>query len=532
MQIVEQTSIHPRSMEPPTRKPRLLLVALVVLTLATGSLQYVVGARSSYLGFQGFSPAAFALGFGWFGCALLLGILRPEVLVYAMAFFTFFNAWRPLDIPIGSLQASQLLALLAVGIIAFRYLAQPKRSLKRVPLPLPILVLLAVVVISAFQTMLISSSFAQNIPLIREGRASPLIRAATAIMSLLFGMAGYVATSRLLVTTAHVLMAIKSWIAGAVITVLVGIYLFIGYYVPSLPKLPETLLGTNGSGLAMRDVAALAITRADGTVLRVASFSTEPRHLAYMLAPLICFLLVYMLLGAFRKRTSRLVAVVAVGIATIGFALTTSRSTYILAVVMAMIVVWVVRWRLLSSPRALIRATVLIGVGTAMMLAIFAGVSQRNPLQFIQLQIESLTRIDTFGSGAAITVDVVTVAWRMFLDYPLLGGGWGSYIYYTQAYGLEFALAPNPNNLFLLMLSETGLAGFLALLWIFWVGLRTAFAPLPVAVRHQRPLLQGVGAALLAAYACFMLWDTIQYTQIWMLLGLVQAARTTIEREA
>jgi hypothetical protein len=79
-------------------------------------------------------------------------------------------------------------------------------------------------------------------------------------------------------------------------------------------------------------------------------------------------------------------------------------------------------------------------------------------------------------------------------------------------------------------LGETGLIGLCALLWVFWRGLRMSHISLPAARKHA-PLLAALGAALLATYAGFMFWDSIQYTHLWMLLGLMQAARRAAIRE-
>ena len=216
-----------------------------------------------------------------------------------------------------------------------------------------------------------------------------------------------------------------------------------------------------------------------------------------------------------------------------GFAFTTSRSTYVLTLIIAGIVFWIVRRRLFSSTGTLIRSIVLTVVIALIMLGVFVVVSQQNPLDFIWAQLNSLSLVNNRASGVPNAIDSWLVAWYMFLGNPFWGWGWGSYVYFTQVYGvLNFAFSPVPNNLYLLVLAETGIIGLVALLWLFWRSLRLTLTSLPSKELNHSALLRALGASLLVTYVCFLFWDTIQYTYLWMLLGIAQVAYNLAIKES
>jgi O-antigen ligase len=114
------------------------------------------------------------------------------------------------------------------------------------------------------------------------------------------------------------------------------------------------------------------------------------------------------------------------------------------------------------------------------------------------------------SESASLRPILATVAWRMFLDHPLLGCGFGQYkehdIEYLQLVvgdlDLEKARPYHQHNVFLAVLSQTGLLGFGA--WMIMLGLWTRNAWL-VWHSRQAPLWARQHAlltlALLAAYS-------------------------------
>ena len=510
----------------------ILVGLIIIITLGLSIIQTWVGARSTTIVFYGLNIIALVLGLIWFGIVCYIGLRRPIPLVAAMAFFNFFTAWRPIDLPVGSFQPSQLLALSVVGCMLARAAVHSQQSPSSLRFSQPMLILVILVVISTLQTSALNIQTFEQLPIFRSGRADPFIRASTTVAALLIGMCAYIATSHLLTKLALIHLVLKSWLLGAVFSILVGIYLWIRYYVRSLPGLPFTAaLGVGGSGVVERDAAVLTV--GNDFIVRITAFAMEPRHLSYLLMPVLCFLFVYLFMDNNLTGSKWRWVLLTAGVVTVGFIMTTSRSTYVLAVIAVLIILWVTRSKWLSSTSALIRMLILLVVVGGLTLVTLQGISGRDPLEFVRLQVASLMQTKLEGSGVPYAIDGYLVSVYMFADNPLIGQGWGSYVYFTNAYNLRYAQQSIPNNLYLLMLGETGLVGFLVLIWIFWQGWRRAFSQLPLIVAQTyRPLLFALGAALLATYASFMFWDTIQYTHLWMLLGLVQAARMAAKKEA
>jgi len=118
--------------------------------------------------------------------------------------------------------------------------------------------------------------------------------------------------------------------------------------------------------------------------------------------------------------------------------------------------------------------------------------------------------VKDMSESASLRPILAMVAWKMFLDYPLFGCGFGQYkecdVEYLQLVvgdlDLEKARPYHQHNVFLAVLSQTGLLGFGA--WMIMLGLWTRNAWLlwnsrqaPLWARQHALLL----LALLAAYA-------------------------------
>jgi len=69
---------------------------------------------------------------------------------------------------------------------------------------------------------------------------------------------------------------------------------------------------------------------------------------------------------------------------------------------------------------------------------------------------------DIVVSGGSGRLDIFRSAWQLWIDHPIIGGGLGSFYYYS---GLDIYNATVPHNAYLEVLAETGLVGF-----IFWGG--------------------------------------------------------------
>ena len=497
----------------------MLLVILILATLATGGLQQIIGGQQGGWLLPEFHLVNLLLGLGWLGFALILGWIEPVILLYSLAFFTFFTAWRPIDLPIGSFTASQIFSILAITIISLRYRTHNWGNKK---IRFLMLILLAAMVASSIELWFSNVKDTFALPVLREGRGTPLIRSITSIGSIMIGMSAYFVTVDLLKTPARFKTAMKCWFGGALFSILAGVYSLIRYYAPMLPPLPLPALGVDGTGVVTRGLDFAASFEGQQLVTRISSFAYEPRHLALMLAPPLCFLLVLLILSPLKKRVEKRHLFILTVTMIIGFTLTTSRTSYLLVIIMIAIIIWSTN---ISSIHRLRRLIFMFSLTAAILMVIYYINYEINPVSFIFSQMESLNEMYNEESGIPLAIAGAQVAWDMFTSNPIIGRGWGSYIYYMSGYDYLFVLSPTPPNLFFLMIAETGIVGTIILVCLFVEGQRGASGPRHSAFAQQFPILPCLGAALLACYFGFLFWSPIHDTYLWMLLGFLQAAR-------
>lgn len=147
--------------------------------------------------------------------------------------------------------------------------------------------------------------------------------------------------------------------------------------------------------------------------------------------------------------------------------------------------------------------------------------SRRMAQSFSRQDWSNLTRI--FSMQAA---------WRAFLLSPVVGIGWGQFVWHFPALvdplGLQSQFTwPVVNNFYLAVLCETGLVGFAAMAWGFGLAVRGFLAGLRLSLRPGKP--EG-GRLLIAGAAAAGVWLQLatfsQYNlpHIWVALGLWLAA--------
>jgi putative inorganic carbon (hco3(-)) transporter len=125
-----------------------------------------------------------------------------------------------------------------------------------------------------------------------------------------------------------------------------------------------------------------------------------------------------------------------------------------------------------------------------------------------------------------------TVAWMMFMDHPFLGVGASNYPVYYLQYSRRLGLDPRlemrePHDLYLEVLSETGLSGFLVFLLIVW----TVFQGLSKARSDLQAIDEKNYASLVAAFSIGMLGYLTSAIFIhgaypryfWLLVGIAMA---------
>ena len=135
---------------------------------------------------------------------------------------------------------------------------------------------------------------------------------------------------------------------------------------------------------------------------------------------------------------------------------------------------------------------------------------------------------------------LMTTAWDMFADHPLLGVGAGNYSEHFDEYSgrlgttlrsyENFGRQRYPHNLYLQVLAETGLAGltaFVAIIATALMGLWTAYRSCNDAgAGHTTPdLIASIGLALTAylTTSLFLHGHYIQYLWLWVALAAAAA---------
>ncbi|MEZ4389325.1 MAG: O-antigen ligase family protein [Candidatus Krumholzibacteriia bacterium] len=120
-------------------------------------------------------------------------------------------------------------------------------------------------------------------------------------------------------------------------------------------------------------------------------------------------------------------------------------------------------------------------------------------------------------------------AWRTALLSPVVGVGWGQFAYHfydvVDLGGLQSQFSwPVVNSLPLLVLSETGLVGFLALFaGLTWLGRRT-WKQLVVGTLARRRRLAAVAAAMAAMAVQLAMFSQYNLPHLWVVAGLWLAA--------
>jgi O-antigen ligase len=119
-------------------------------------------------------------------------------------------------------------------------------------------------------------------------------------------------------------------------------------------------------------------------------------------------------------------------------------------------------------------------------------------------------------------------AWKMFLDAPLLGHGPHTFVQLYQGYLQNVRLpswlfvdsrnVPWPHNLYLEVLAEQGIFGFLAFLFLLIKGLFAALNVRTLALHEVRILGYGILASL--SGFCFASFIELTFLRQWVTLVL------------
>jgi len=133
-----------------------------------------------------------------------------------------------------------------------------------------------------------------------------------------------------------------------------------------------------------------------------------------------------------------------------------------------------------------------------------------------------------------------TVAWQMFLDYPLFGVGLSNYEPLYQSYSVDLGLDPrseerSPHSIYLEILAEMGLFGFvwfIALQWLTFSGLIKAGRKFRIAGMLN---YAGISLAIEVAIIGFLVTGLFLHNSharfFWMLYGLALTIPNVVKYE-
>lgn len=217
------------------------------------------------------------------------------------------------------------------------------------------------------------------------------------------------------------------------------------------------------------------------------------------------------------------------------------------------------RLRVGSWLRAFGSAIMILGfvgiiIGTLALLAlsfsILATYDQR-VARFFQADLSQFLRGEQtiYGLANSMALAERFVYWggglRVFSEYPILGVGLGNSGFLFEEVVPRFGYAlpeiirilggasfPNPKSLWIRLLAETGIVGFIS--FLIWIGLM-AVTSLRVALSRKANISAiGIAGLLCVAAQVFegFSLDTFALPQLWVMLGLVTATATVAERNA
>jgi O-antigen ligase len=265
----------------------------------------------------------------------------------------------------------------------------------------------------------------------------------------------------------------------------------------------ESLLMLALGGIGHNVETGVILARIDGTRIggTVGGPNTAAGYLSFLLAPALALLMTR--LGSFYKG----LATLAFGLGTIALLLTLSRGGW-LAFALALLLLygfaWHRGWLSLTVP-------VVIGIVTLALVVFF--------------NETIISRLSNDGGSAYSRIPLLTIAYRMIADHPILGVGLNNFAVAMPHYAdLDFAgyWLYVVHNKYLIVWGETGLLGLLTFLWFLFTTLRRGWQGWVFKDRFLSPLALGFSAAILGQMG-HMHFDTFQMRPAIQLLWLSAA---------
>lgn len=421
-----------------------------------------------------------------FGLMLLIA-RHPYWGVLLIGFFLPFERIGAIELGFATVRISQILAVIAISSWVGHGLTSQRWTVVRNPIFWPMLVFMGLAWLS-----LINAPYQERSVVVLS------FTAFTMLVSLFL--------PNILNTEDKFKLMVKAVLIGMAVTTIFGIYQFAG----DLVGLPQSLTG-------LRDLYTKNILGFP----RIQSTALEPLYFAnYLLLPLSLLLTLFLKkLSPFSQKWSLLLLL----IAGLNLVLTVSRGGYIAAAVsVALIGAFCLRQLLtVRNVAALVIVVALVGGLTIKFL------NTGEALEKFTTHIQNLFG----GASYSERVETYELAYRAWLDHPLLGIGMGSFGPYTSyhAYVVPDGGYKIVNNEYLELAAENGALGLAAFIVVLSVlAARTVKAYRLSQSNYLKSAIIALSAALLGILVQYNTFSILYIMHVWITIGLLMSVQQLI----
>lgn len=436
-----------------------------------------------------------------------------------------------------ALGSTRISELLAVGVVTLTLLdaCVTSRRTRSIPggVTLAILLFFGVMFLSSLLSAQIHSGPSVRAIVRRLDREVPFLKSYTTMLSWGLGVVTFYAVVVTVTTPASLRRALKWWVIGGAACSVVAVY-----------SAPAAVFGwplADAIGVSAR---AAAVIGAEDILPRVYGLTGEPRHLVTFLVSLLPLLL----LAAVSRVTvmGRRAQSLCLGLCALAFLLTLSRSTLVYGVAMVVLVLFFGstgrKHMKARAPARTVLVTCLVLVPTAVVVQLALALFRLPDLGTIfRYQVDSMASSDENLSNWFQTIGW-QVAWAAFWDHPLLGVGIGNLSFYVDQYigvvqqpawlpDSQYVVVTPVNNVYLDLLSETGLLGVMAFVVLVGTICRSGWRAIRVAGPGSRAVVSGLLCGVLMLLVAFVFFSAFNFAYVWASLAFLVVAARLVLRE-
>jgi O-antigen ligase len=432
-----------------------------------------------------------------------------------------------IQIALGSTRISELLALGAISVVLLNAAVTSGRSFRAsTGITWAFLIFFAVLFLSSFLSAQIHSGINVRAFVRRPDREVPFLKSYTTMLSWSLGVAAFYAITLTVNTPALLRRALKWWVVGGAVCSAIAIY-----------SAPATVFGWpfgNTIGVSARGAA---VSGAEDMLPRVYGLTGEPRHLVTFLVSLLPLLLLTRVsnVTVMNKKAQD----VCLGLCALAFLLTFSRSTVAYGVAMVGLVLFFgsIGKRHVNIPAPI--KTILVILGFSVPTAVFVQLALvlfhlPDLWTILRLQLDSMTSADANLSNWFQAIGW-EVAWAAFRDHPLFGVGIGNLSFYVDQYigvvpqptwlpDLQYFVITPVNNVYLDLLSETGVLGLVAFCILIGTICRSGWRANRVAAPRGRAVISGLLCGVLMLLIAFVFFSAFNFAYVWASLAFLFVA--------